>query len=223
MMPLWRRPSIERKRKRGSPKLVESCVYMTGNMSALSAGGAFRCAHASCCTLYQQDVPRIRIRMRHGSVVTNFLLLLVCRIKWIALAIHRRADLPMYSSCVWMPQTGRLVAHVSPLPQNFDCSAMLYCWSGYGSDMGVVDRDLRLYSSRRGIVCNMGLLPRFRIPASPAVGCAASDEEASCMSRCDTALRSASMKSYRPSACALLTAGVALFVFACLGRCGSED
>jgi len=30
------------------------------------------------------------------------------------------------------------------------------------------------------------------------------------VSQCDTALRSASMDSYRPSACALLTAGVAL-------------
>ena len=76
---------------------------MTGNLSPLSAGGAFRCAHARWCALFQQDVRRIRIRMRHGSVVTNFLLLLVCRIKRVALAIHRRADLRMYSSCVWMP------------------------------------------------------------------------------------------------------------------------
>lgn len=62
---------------------------------------------------------------------------------------------------------------------------MLYCWSGYGSDMGVVDRDLRLYSSRRGIVCNKGRLLRFRILASPALSCGTSDEEASCMSQGD--------------------------------------
>ncbi|KAH6866335.1 hypothetical protein BKA58DRAFT_459964 [Alternaria rosae] len=204
IMPLWRRTSIERKRGGGTPKFVESCVYINGSSSPLSASGALRCAHARCCALFQQDVPRIRIRIRHCSVVTK-----TCFFSYVVSSGSgcQYADGPIYQ-----------FAHVSLLLQNFDCSAMLNYWSAYGSDKGVVDRDLRLHSSRQGIVCNMDLLLRFRILASPAVGCATSDEEASCMDQCDKALRSASIDSYRPSACALLTVGVAVFVLVCQGR-----